>query len=384
MGTAGTKRERKGRGLGDGGRRARVAVVLALAVVTGFACARMGGPGSETSAAPAAAGTTETARAALDSALVTQQLQQFQKSGSKYRIGVDDVLEIRVYEYDKMNAVPRVDENGNIMFSPLGEVRAAGLTERQLERLLEKQLADRDFLHDHPITVLVRERKATEVAIIGAVGKPGRFPLFGEKRLVDLLSEAGGLTDKAGSLAYVMRFASPEAFPSTEGMEAELLTTGPAAGLTRVPIDLDGLLLRGEQFWNIELMPDDLVSVPEAGWVHVTGPGVEKPGTYPLTRTPKTVRQMLDEAGGMQFVASRRIKLVRSDAGRDQTVPIDYNRLVRHDENNLPMQAGDRLVTRANAPKMVAYLFARAFTSLIRFGVYGSWNISQGGDGTGN
>jgi polysaccharide export outer membrane protein len=323
---------------------------------------------------------------ALQQAMIQQHLAHAQAGTTGYHIGVHDILEINVFGYDKMNRTARVGSNGCINFPPLGEIHAAGLTERQLEAVLQDRLRGK-YLQDPHVTVFVKEARAGEVAIVGAVAKPGRYFLLGEKYLVDLLTEAGGMTEKAGNKAYVIRFrnateANPEKknpthdAASTSAANAFPLDTGPVG--ERIDIDLDGLLLRGEPHWNIALVPGDLVNIPEAGSVHVTGPGIKEPGTYPLTRMTKTLRQVIDEAGGLKFEATGRIAISRRDEqGRKRVIAVAYKDIVRGKREDVVLLAGDVIVLDRSAMKTPIAILGKVIDRVVRVGIGGTFNLAQ-------
>jgi polysaccharide export outer membrane protein len=292
---------------------------------------------------------------AREEAEMRERLSRAPRREGSYRIGPNDLLDIRVFRNPDMNLVARADGGGVIRFPPLGEINVRGLTERQLENLLQDRLRDK-YIKDPNVTVLVSEPHPREVFVFGAVARPGLYPLVGEMRLLDLLSKAGGITG-AGSVAYVIRYNGPttdtkaQADPANEPSEQ------------RITIDLDGLLVKGERHWNIPLWPGDLVNVPvpDPGWIHVTGPGIVRPGTYPLitylglqgrevsptgaqsfvpyplTRSSKTLRQAIDEAGGLKWEANRRILIVRKgEDGKESFVWGDYKRILRDTRNDVP------------------------------------------------
>jgi len=318
---------------------------------------------------------------ALQQALIRQHLTRAQKDSGGYRIGPNDIIEIRVFEYDKMNTLARVGENGLVTLPPVGEVRAAGLTERELEAVLCEKLRGKYLTNPH-LTVFVKEPHAMEVAIVGEVTKPGRFSLLGERRLVELLAEAGGLTEKAGSVAYVVRFEKPGDTGAGDFPTTMALSTDPSPygfGTTSLKIPLDALLLRGEEQWNIPLKSGDLINVPEAGWVHVTGGGVQKPGTYPLTRTAKTVRQAIDEAGGLKFEASKKMRVVRkSEDGREEVLPVDYRKVLKDKSHDVVLRPGDQVVTDRTAVKTALATVGRGIERIFHIGVYGSYAVPFG------
>lgn len=66
-------------------------------------------------------------------------------------------------------------------------VRRAGVVS-ELRRRLEANI-----MHDPQVHVFVREYRSRQVAVIGAVEKPGLYNLSGEaETLLDLISQAGG------------------------------------------------------------------------------------------------------------------------------------------------------------------------------------------------
>jgi polysaccharide export outer membrane protein len=318
---------------------------------------------------------------ALQQAMIRQHLTRAQRDSGGYRIGPNDIIEIRVFEYDKMNTLARVGENGLVSLPPLGEVRAAGLTERELEAVLREKLRGK-YLTDPHLTVFVKEPHAMEVAIVGEVTKPGRYSLLGERRLVDLLAEAGGLTEKAGSVAYVVRFEQPGDRGTSDLPTTAALGSDPSPygfGTKSIKIPLDALLLRGEEQWNLVLKSGDLINIPEAGWVHVTGAGVQKPGTYPLTRTAKTVRQIIDEAGGLKFEASKKMRLVRkTEEGREEVLPVDYRKVLRDKSNDAVLRAGDQVVTDRTAIKTALATIGKGIERVFHIGMYGSYAVPLG------
>lgn len=72
---------------------------------------------------------------------------------------------------------------------------------------------------------------------------------------------------------------------------------------------------------------------------------VLKPGPYPL-RSSTTVLQALSIAGGFgQFASPRKMKLVRNNAGKQETRTVNYYDLLEDDGGgNVPLKPGDTIV----------------------------------------
>ena len=273
---------------------------------------------------------------ALQLAGMAQSLGQIPWETYVYRIHPTDVIEIKVFNYEKMDLMTRVGIGGKINFPPLGEIQAAGLTQNELETAIENGLRG-DYLKEPNVIAFVREAASQNVTILGEVNTPGLQAVWGEVRLLEVLAKAGGLTEVAGHIAYLIR-EDPNV-----GVAPAADATQPETRVYR--IYLAGLLQRGEREWNIPLRPGDTITVPPAGSIHVTGPGIKTPGTYPLAFIPKSMRQVLDEAGGITVGASRNIILARNN-GNDQTeyFKVDYRKALEDSRYDVLVEPGDRLV----------------------------------------
>ena len=381
----------------DGSFLKAISYGLALSAVFGFAtfgCKRF--QATTVPVIPVAATTAATTETrAVQEAEMREILGRAPRPEGSYRIGPNDIMDIRVFRNPDMNAVTRVDGNGFIRFPPLGEIEVSGLTERRLEALLEGRLRDK-YVKEPQVTVLVTELHPREVSIFGAVSRPGRYPMVGEMRLLDLLGKAGGLSGSAGSSAYVIRYDTPTTHAKEQG------ESGPQLAERRITIDLDGLLIRGEKFWNIPLWPGDLVNVPvpEPGWIHVTGPGVVRPGTYPLitflglqgrevsptgvqnlvpyplTRSSKSLRQAIDEAGGIKWEASKSILILRrGEDGKEQFLLGNYRKILRDPRNDIPLQTRDTVIVDRDRVRYVAAVIGRTFAQVFRFTIYSEYDL---------
>jgi polysaccharide export outer membrane protein len=131
---------------------------------------------------------------------------------NSYRIRPLDVLQIRnlqniKYIVDELPIVNstsngtaglgqtfQVEEDGTLALPAIGHVPVAGLTRRETTKLIE-DLYRKNLLKDPIFEIKVINLKVT---LFGEVKSPGRFPLEKDNTtLVELISEAGGLTPKA-------------------------------------------------------------------------------------------------------------------------------------------------------------------------------------------
>jgi len=109
-----------------------------------------------------------------------------------YKIGPEDLLEISVFEDEKLNKTLRVSFQGNINLPLLGVLKVKGLTASELEREIRDLLAEKYFQDPH-VSVFIKEYRNQRISIIGAIEKPGVYEVSGQKTILDMLAISGGL-----------------------------------------------------------------------------------------------------------------------------------------------------------------------------------------------
>lgn len=206
-----------------------------------------------------------------------------------YRIGPGDVLSIEVAGEPDLKRKVKVAEQGTIRLTYIErELKVAGLSEHQVIDLLRQEFLV--VLKDPQVTVFIEEYHAQMASIAGAVNQPKQIPLTRELRVYDLISLAGGLTDKAGGVIQLIHTRP------NDSLETIALTD-----LVRKP-ELNRVIRDG-----------DFINVPEAGVIYVSG-NVNKPGVFPLKETLK-LSQAIAMAGGVAEDSKKKeVVLVRADS----------------------------------------------------------------------
>jgi len=217
-----------------------------------------------------------------------------------YKIGPEDLLEISVFEEEKLNKTVRVSSQGNINLPLLGILRVKGLTANELEREIRDLLAEK-YLQNPNVNVFIKEYRSQRISVMGAVEKPGVFDVTGQKTVLDMLAMAGGLKggpeNEAGQLLFLIRPPNPEDEVSKEKRDSDELT--PQTFI----IDLEELLGKGDLTLNLPLVHGDVLNVPVSGKVFVGGE-VNKPGGFPLRGKKMTVSQAITMAEGLKQKAN--------------------------------------------------------------------------------
>jgi polysaccharide export outer membrane protein len=122
------------------------------------------------------------------------------------RIGIDDLVAIRVYAQETMSTRGHVRPDGTLSMPLLGEVPVAGKRPSELGRELEDQLKQRGFVVAPSVTVSIEETAPLRVTFVGEVRRPGTIRLEAPAGVVQGIANAGGLTEFAsGSRIFVVR-----------------------------------------------------------------------------------------------------------------------------------------------------------------------------------
>ena len=254
---------------------------------------------------------------------------QSPESGSTYKIGPKDLLEIRVFEESTLNVERRVTEGGTVDLPLLGELRVQNLTAETTARML-KELLERDYLQRASVTVLVTEFRSRPISVIGAVMKTGNLELSGDWTLLETLTEAGGLGSNHGEIVYVLRRA--------------------ANGLTdQIEISLNDLMVRAEPTVNLPIFPGDLINIPAAQSRTIVCIGeINSPGALEFKSTDRaTLLAALARAGGLTRRSSKQIVIRRQRPGREpEEFRVNYKAILSGKRPDFELLDGDVIVVR--------------------------------------
>jgi len=119
-----------------------------------------------------------------------------------YVIGPKDVLGIIFWRDADMTSDVTVRPDGNVTLPLLGDVKASGLRPQALASQVQE--AATKYLTEPSVTVVVRQINSRVVFVQGEVRGPGEYPLTGPRTVMQLLAEAGGLTEFADQGSIVI------------------------------------------------------------------------------------------------------------------------------------------------------------------------------------
>jgi|SRR5579863_1838045 len=177
-------------------------------------------PGQNASAGPSTVAPEAAPQAAAPQTVsATDELQPARKPGtegkadaaasstdakSAYVIGPLDVLMIRVWNSPNLSGLVNVTADGMISMQLIGEVKADGLTKKQLQASIAEHL--NDFLNNPLVDVQVEKVNSKRYFVYGGVGRAGEFPLIRATTVMDALSNVGGFREFANTRKiYILR-----------------------------------------------------------------------------------------------------------------------------------------------------------------------------------
>lgn len=314
-------------------------------------------------------------------------------SDEDYRLAPSDVIEIIIQDAPELSGNFRINTAGNIPMPYLGQMTVAGKTTDEISKAITEGLKGR-YLKDPKVYVSITRYNSRTFFIQGAVKSPGVYVIEGKPSLFKLITIAGGLQEKHGSIAYVVREkkASPEKIEmkgqKTEAKPEQTRTTpvseavdnakGSNAGmegeteyeLLRAQI---GGLMRGRFDENVLIQPGDVVYVPPAEVFYVAGE-VRSPGQYQY-KEGMTLRQAITLAQGTYFKAKLNKGIIfREDplTGKFNEIPVDISEVMKGGgKEDMPIFPNDVVLVPNSAVKTVsgALLMAMATGLALRIPV---------------
>jgi polysaccharide export outer membrane protein len=277
-----------------------------------------------------------------------------------YVFGPGDQLSIRIPEVEELHDKPmRIDEAGDINLALLGRLHASGLTVSQLETALNEKL--KKLVIQPAAVVTIMEMKSQPVAVAGMVRSPGIVQLQGSKSLLEVLSLAGGLAPEAGYRIQITRHVESGPLP-IEGSHAD------ATGKYLVgDITYKGLLDGTNPGGNIQIVADDLITVPKAAIVYVIG-DVHRPGGFALAdnETVSALQALAMAEGTLVTAAPRRASIKRMGKDNQRVeIAVDLAKVMDSKAADINLLPNDILIIPSSAAKRAS---TRVLETLLQLG----------------
>jgi polysaccharide export outer membrane protein len=205
--------------------------------------------------------------------------------GAEYRLGPGDVVRITVYNNPDLTTEAQITQQGRITFPLIGEIQIGGIEKGQAEQIIALRLGEGGFVLKPQVNVLVLGFKSQQIAVLGQVNRPGKYPIEQASTLADLLAIAGGIAQAGGDVI------------------THISKSGDGKTLKR-EIDINDALRNGEMENNFRVANGDIIFVPRAPIFYIYGE-VQRPGAFRLEKN-MTVMQALSVGGGLTVRGTER------------------------------------------------------------------------------
>ena len=168
-----------------------------------------------------------------------------QTADTQYKVGPLDTLNIVVWRNPDLSGTVSVRPDGRISTPLVPDLLVVGRTPAEIAHDVEATLSK--YVREPNVTVLVTSFQGTfseQIRIVGEATRPQAIPYRQNMTLLDVMVQAGGLTDFAdGNSAVLVR-----------GSE----------GGKQYSVHLKDLLKRGDISANVDVKPGDVIIVPQS------------------------------------------------------------------------------------------------------------------------
>jgi len=164
----------------------------------------------------------------------------------RYLVGAGDVLNIFVWRNPEVSGTFVVRPDGMITTSLVEDIPVSGKTPTELARLIEETLST--YLRDPVVTVTVNNFQgpfSEQIRVIGEATEPRTMNYTQHMTLLDVMINVGGLTEFA------------------DGNDAVLIRVENGKQM-QYDIFIEDLLKDGEIEANVDMLPGDIIIIPEA------------------------------------------------------------------------------------------------------------------------
>ncbi len=292
-----------------------------------------------------------------------------------YKLSPSDVIEVIIQDAPELSGNFQISSSGNIPMYYLGSLKVEGRTPDEVSKMIADGLKGR-YLKDPKVFVSVKQYNSRTFFIQGAVKSPGVYIIQGRPSLFKLITIAGGLQEKHGSTAYIVREvkAKPEKLEA-RGQQTGANETAPATPVaqaidnakgsnTAIEGDTEfelqraqiGGLSKGRFDQNVLIQPGDVVYIPPAEVFYVSGE-VRSPGQYQY-REGMTLRQAITLSQGPYFKAKLDKGIIfREDplTGKFNEIAVNIGAVInKGGTEDIPIYPNDIILVPNSAVKSVA------------------------------
>lgn len=221
------------------------------------------------------------------------------------KIKAGDVIEITVYDNDRLNQYVTVSPEGTVDFLFLKDLPVIDISLEGLQKILTAQLSG--YMNRRPlITVRLAENYPVNVTVLGQVERPGIYEVLNVATIQGAISAAGGFR------------------PGAQLSQVKLIR-GEGTNKRIEVIDMEDFYQKGDPSYLPALKKDDTIVVPGnplATTVKVLG-DVLRPGSYEVTYRTSLLDAIYLAGGPTGEANMHKVKVVSPTANNTQEARVN-------------------------------------------------------------
>lgn len=272
----------------------------------------------------------------------TPVAEEQQKNQTRDRINEADLVHFG--DLIDVDVVGSVDYDWRGTLNPEGFLLSINFVENPINALcrtendIAREIAEsyKKILRDPIVVVKILDRTNRPLSVLsGAVKTPHRFQIKRPVFLNELIISSGGLTDKVSGEIQIFR---PRYLNCLSKIKKETTPDNPAEGTGEKFVDIShnqdseyiniqiSSLLNGKKEANPQILSGDIITVPEAEPIYITG-GVVNP-TNISSRSLITLTRAIDSAGGFSKEADEHnVTIYRREQGTNEVIEVDSTKI---------------------------------------------------------
>jgi polysaccharide biosynthesis/export protein len=245
-----------------------------------------------------------------------------------YLIGDEDVLQISVWGNPELNVQVPVRPDGMISFPLAGDVKASGVSPRELKSKLESELSK--FVKTPAVSVMVTAINSFKVYLIGegiALGgtNTGVITLRQNTSLMQLLAQVGSLKNADLNSAYILRDEK------------------------KLNNDFFKLIMKGDISQDIQLKPKDIIFIPDNFEKRIMVVGaVRNPGIIQYREGLTIVDAILNTGGFTEFAKQNDVLIVRKEGDTVKNIEARMKDVIKNGDisKDILLKPGDFIIVK--------------------------------------
>jgi len=242
-----------------------------------------------------------------------------------YLIGDEDVLQIGVWGNPELNVQIPVRPDGMISFPLVGDVKARGVSPRELKASLERDLLK--YVKDPTVSVMVTSINSFKVYVIGEgiTTTSGVITLKRNTSLLQLIAQLGSLTNADLANSFILR-------------NDKKLTN-----------DFSRLVRKGDISQDIQLAPNDVVFIPDNFEKRIMVVGaVRNPGIIQYREGLTVMDAILNTGGFTEFAKQNDVMIVRKEGKSTQSIEARLKDVIQDGDisKDVSLQPGDLIIVK--------------------------------------